>query len=65
MTTSNLLAVEALLRNCHELATDAREQAAEGKDSVLQRRLGALAKLINDELADVRTRLNAQYRRAG
>jgi hypothetical protein len=64
MKAGQLQAVEALLRNCAELAVDAREQAHEGGDAVLERRLGALAKLIKDELSNTRARLAMQLRRA-
>jgi hypothetical protein len=65
MNTSNLRAVEALLRNCHELAFDAREQAREGGDAMLEHRLGALVKALKDELNDARARIAAQLRAAG
>jgi hypothetical protein len=54
VTTGQLQAVEALLRNCHELAVDAREQAHEGGDAMLEQRLGALASRIKEELAKAR-----------
>jgi len=63
MNNKHLLAIEPLLRNCHELAIDAQEAANEGRDAVLQRRLGALAKLIEDELTTVRTNIKAKARR--
>jgi hypothetical protein len=64
MQIGNLRAVEALLRNCHELALDAKEQAHEGGDAVLEHRLGALAKQLKDELSDARARLSARSHRA-
>jgi hypothetical protein len=63
MKDTYLRAIEPLLRNCHELAIDAREAAAEGRDAVLQHRLGALAKLIADELTTLRANINAKARR--
>jgi hypothetical protein len=65
MKDNYLRAIEPLLRNCHELAIDAREAANEGRDAVLQHRLGALAKLIADELTTLRANINAKARRAG
>jgi hypothetical protein len=62
MTVGKLQAIEALLRNCCELAVDAREQAREGGDAVLEHRLGALAKTLKDELTDARARISAYAR---
>jgi hypothetical protein len=65
MKDNHLRAIEPLLRNCHELAIDAREAAAEVRDAVLQHRMTVLAKLIKDELTTVRTNIKAKARRAG
>jgi hypothetical protein len=65
MKDNYLRAIEPLLRNCHELAIDAREAASEGRDAVLQHRLTALAKLIKDELTTVRANIKAKVWRAG
>ena len=59
-----LRAVEALLRNCHELAVDAKEQARDGGDAVLEHRLGKLAQMLKAELFDARVRIAAQSRAA-
>ena len=61
---SYLRAVEPLVRNCHELMTDAAGQAADGKDAVLQHRLDSLARLIKAELETVRSNIK-QMRRTG
>jgi hypothetical protein len=65
MKTNHLLAVEALLRNSHELAVGARETAAEARDTVLQQRLETLAKGLKAELTNVRASVKAHNRRAG
>lgn len=64
-----LRGAEALVRNCHELMTDALGQAADGADAVLQNRLDALAKLIMAELktirATIKLTLKEHKRKAG
>ena len=63
MKTNHLLAVEALLRNSHELAVSAREEAAQARDTVLQQRLETLAKGLKAELTNVRATVKAKNRR--
>jgi hypothetical protein len=65
MKNNHLLAVEALLRNSHELAVGAREAAAEARDAVLQQRLETLAKGLKAELTNVRATVKAKNRKAG
>jgi hypothetical protein len=63
MKSNHLLAIEALLRNSHELAIGAKEQAREGGDAVLQHRLEALAKGLKAELTNVRATVKDKNRR--
>jgi hypothetical protein len=60
MRDTYLSAVEALVRNSHELLGDAVEQAADGGDAVLQHQLGVLAGLILKELSDIRALIAAR-----
>jgi hypothetical protein len=59
MRSNHLLAVEALLRNSHEPAVNAREEAAQGRDTVLQQRLETLAKGLKGELTTIRAAINS------
>jgi hypothetical protein len=65
MKSNHLLPIEALLRNSHELAVNAREEAAVARDTVLQQRLEALARGLKAELTSVRATVKAKNRRAG
>jgi hypothetical protein len=62
-SAERLRAVEALARNSHELMGDAAEQAADGGDAVLQRRLSVLAGLIHKELANIRALIASRTRK--
>lgn len=62
MDTGTLRAVEVLLRQCLELAHDAKEEAL--TDALLCGRLAVLASTIEAELASVAADIAARTRRA-
>lgn len=65
MQIDHLRGAETLVRNSHLLMTDAMGQARDGKDTVLEHRLGVLANAIMAELAAIQANIEAsQLRRA-
>jgi hypothetical protein len=64
MKNNSLGAIEALLRNAHELLVGATCEAEADGDAVLQHELEQLAGLAAAKLANVRMRLNPKRRRA-
>jgi hypothetical protein len=60
MNREHLFAVEALVRNAHELLCGAMEEAADASDFERHKRLFDLAKGLNAELNDARKQMNTK-----